>query len=101
MINNETKRRKLPKPLRAANLVYKIIMAVMAGLSLIFATMTDIDSIYYQVVSVFSSAFPVIWSQILDACKQYEEERTPEPSPDRSDSPDEVPEARCSAQDRS
>ena len=79
--------RKLPKSLRLANLVYKVIMSFLAGLSLIFATMTDMHDVYYQVVSVFSSAFPVIWTQILDACKQYESERTPTPSPDAPDSP--------------
>ena len=71
-------KRKLSKPMRKINLLYKIIMALLAGVSFILATLTDTHEIYYQVVSVFSSAFPVIWSQILDACKDYETQQTPE-----------------------
>ena len=70
--------KKIPKPIRKLNLAYKVIMAMLAGLSLIFSAFADIDPIYYKVVSVFSSAFPVIWSQILDATKTYEAEATPD-----------------------
>ena len=73
--------RKLSKTMRKMNLAYKVIMAVLAGVSLMLATLTDTDKIYYQFVSVFSSAFPVVWSQVLDACKNYESEETPMPSP--------------------
>ena len=69
--------RKLSKTMRKMNLAYKVIMAVLAGVSLMLATLTDTDKIYYQFVSVFSSAFPVVWSQVLDACKNYESEETP------------------------
>ena len=48
------------------------------GISLTLATLTDTHEIYYQIVSVFSSAFPIVWSQILDGCKEYENEQTPE-----------------------
>ena len=71
-------KRKLSKPMRRMNLAYKIIMALLAGVSFILATLTDTHEIYYQVVSVFSSAFPVIWSQVLDACKDYEAQQRPE-----------------------
>ena len=80
--------KKIPKPIRKLNLAYKVIMAMLAGLSLIFSAFTEIHPIYYKVVSVFSSAFPVIWSQILDATKTYEAEATPtnsnEGSPDHT-----------------
>ena len=56
-------------------------MAILAGVSLMLATLTDTNEIYYQFVSVFSSAFPIVWSQILDASKEYESEQTPMPSP--------------------
>ena len=59
------------------NLAYKVIMAILAGVSLMLATMTDTDTLYYQFVSVFSSAFPVVWSQVLDASKEYINEETP------------------------
>ena len=52
-------------------------MALLAGVSLMLATLTDTDAIYYKFVSVFSSAFPIVWSQVLDACKNYESEETP------------------------
>ena len=57
------------------------MMGILAGISLMLATLTDTSEIYYQFVSVFSSAFPIVWSQILDACKDYESEQTPSPSP--------------------
>ena len=75
--------KKIPKPVRKLNLMYKIVMALLAGLSLIFSAFTEISPIYYKVVSVFSSAFPVIWSQILDATKTYESEQTPNDTPDQ------------------
>ena len=56
-------------------------MALLPGVSLMLATLTDTDAIYYKFVSVFSSAFPIVWSQVLDACKNYESEQTPSPSP--------------------
>ena len=45
-------KRKLSKPMRRMNLVYKIIMAILAGVSFILATLTDIHELYCQVVSV-------------------------------------------------
>ena len=80
-------KRKLSKPMRKINLLYKIIMALLAGISLTLATLTDTHEIYYQVVSVFSSAFPVIWSQVLDACKDYETQQTPEALSPASNTP--------------
>ena len=73
--------RKLSKTMRKLNLIQKVVMGILAGVSLMLATLTNTDEIYYQFVSVFSSAFPIVWSQILDACKDYESEQTPSPSP--------------------
>ena len=73
--------RKLSKTMRKLNLIQKVVMGILAGISLMLATLTDTSEIYYQFVSVFSSAFPIVWSQILDACKDYESEQTPMPSP--------------------
>lgn len=73
--------RKLSKTMRKLNLAYKVVMAILAGVSLMLATLTDTSEIYYQFVSVFSSAFPIVWSQVLDACKNYENEQTPSASP--------------------
>ena len=73
--------RKLSKTMRKMNLAYKVIIAVLAGVSLMLATLTNTDAIYYKFVSVFSSAFPIVWSQVLDASKEYQSEQTPSPSP--------------------
>ena len=80
-------KRRLPKSLRRANLVYQIIMALIMPLtSLLLAIGTDVNELYFQITSFIVPIIPVIWSNILDACKKYEEEQTPEPSPERSDS---------------
>ena len=77
--------RKLSKPMRIANYVYQVLMALLAGVSFILIQIQDTPKMYYEIVSVFSSAFPIIWSKILDASKQYHEQRTPPYSP--ADSP--------------
>ena len=59
--------RKLSKIMRKLNLIQKVVMGILAGISLMLARLTDTSEIYYQFVSVFSSAFPIVWSQILDA----------------------------------
>ena len=82
--------RKLPKPLRFANLVYQIIMGTLAGINFIFATLEDIPKIYFEVVSVLTSAFPVAWTNILDACKKYVDEETPPVSPPTSEVQDDT-----------
>ena len=73
--------RKLSKTMRKLNLIQKVVMGMLAGITLMLATLTDTNEMYYQFVSVFSSAFPIAWSQILDACKEYESQETPSPSP--------------------
>ena len=77
MAVNQQKKRKLPKSMRRANFMYKIIMGCLAGINLIFASLSFVPSQYFEVCSVLTSAFPVAWSYILDAAKQYEEEATP------------------------
>ena len=74
---NQQKTRKLPKSMRRANFVYKIIMGCLAGLNLVFASIQLIPPQYFEVCSVITSAFPVVWTFILDAAKQYEDESTP------------------------
>ena len=77
----EVKTRKLPRFMRRMNLAYKIIMAIISGVSIIFAALGDIPTIYFEVVSVVASAFPIIWSQILDASKEYTAALTPSDTP--------------------
>ena len=79
--------RKLSKTMRKLNLVQKVVMGILAGVSLMLASLTDTSEIYYQFVSVFSSAFPIVWSQILDACKDYESQETPTTLSPASDTP--------------
>ena len=73
--------------MRKMNLAYKAIMAVLVGVSLMLATLTDTGALYYKFVGVFSSAFPIVWSQVLDACKNFESERTPEVLSPASETP--------------
>ena len=80
-MTEEVKTRKLPRYMRRLNLAYKIILAIISGLSIIFAAVGDIPVIYFEVVSVVSSAFPIIWSQILDASKEYHSALTPAETP--------------------
>ena len=75
------RQRKLPKCMRRANLIYKIIMALVSGASLFLTSFTEINPLYYQVVSIIGTAFPIVWSQILDAAKQYVEQSSPVTSP--------------------
>ena len=85
--------RKLSKTMRKLNLIQKVVMGILAGVSLMLATLTDTSEIYYQFVSVFSSAFPIVWSQILDACKDYESQQTPEVLSPASDTESVIPRA--------
>ena len=70
--------RKLTKNMRRANYVYQILMSVVAGVNFILSTLTQVPIEYYQIFSVITAAFPVIWTKILDASKQYESEQTPQ-----------------------
>ena len=80
--------RKLPRSMRMANFIYQILTACLAGINLIFSTLSFVPIQYFEVVSVIASVFPVIWTHILDACKQYINDTTPastQPSSPRSD----------------
>lgn len=82
--------RKLSKPMRVANYIYQIITAILAGASFILTQFEEVPKMFYEVVAIFSSAFPVVWSKILDASKDYHEQRTPPYSPadtPKTDSP--------------
>ena len=79
-MTEEVKTRKLPRYMRRLNLVYKVILA--------FAAIGDIPTIYFEVVSVVASAFPIIWSQILDASKEYHAVLTPSDTPKVETTPD-------------
>ena len=72
--------RKLSKGMRRANFVYQCIMAVVAGVNFILSTLTQVPIEYYQIFSVVTAAFPVIWTNILDASKKYYDESTPQPA---------------------
>ena len=73
--------RKLSKPMRVANYIYQVLMGILAGVSFMLTQFDEIPKVFYEIVAVFSSAFPIVWSKILDASKQYHEQRTPPYSP--------------------
>ena len=87
-MTEEVKTRKLPRYMRRLNLVYKVILALISGVSIVFAAIGDIPTIYLEVVSVVASAFPIIWSQILDASKEYHAALTPSDTPKVETPPD-------------
>ena len=74
-------RRKLSKNMRRCNLAYKIIMAVIGGANVALANFAEVPEIYFKVFSVLGVVFPLVWSNILDGCKEYEEQATPIDSP--------------------
>ena len=77
--------RKLPRSLRKANLIYKWIMGLLSGLNVALLALNNSDSItipslYFEIISVVGTSFPIIWSKILDSMKEYEQDLTPSPS---------------------
>ena len=52
-------------------------MSLLAGLNIFLASFSKTPQLYFEVVSILTSACPVVWSQILDACKDYSDDATP------------------------
>lgn len=84
-------KRKLSKNMRRLNLVYKIVMATLGGVNIVFSAFPEIPTIYFKVVSVLGLMFPIMWSNILDGCKEYEEQATPQSSEATSPSSESPP----------
>lgn len=75
--------RKLSKRMRVANYIYQIITSLISGASLGLTVLNTegTPKIFYEIVSICGTAFPVVWSKILDASKEYYEQATPPESP--------------------
>ena len=73
------KKRKIPKPIRKLNFLYKVLMALLTGINLALSVFSDVNDLYYKIVSVIISILPVVWSEILDATKIYIDDKTPSP----------------------
>ena len=89
-----TRLRKLPRSLRKANLVYKFVMALLTGMNITLLALNNsseitIPSVYFEVISVLATSFPLVWSKILDSCKDYEDELTPNTSLETTMEPEE------------
>ena len=85
--NTETQKatRKLPRSVRKANLIYKWIMGILSGLNVALLALNNSDSvhipsIYFEIISVAATSFPILWSKLLDSLKEYENDLTPSPS---------------------
>ena len=68
-------------------------MASLTGVNVFLMAMDSSDSfkvskVYFEVVSILVTAFPIIWSKILDECKAYVDDLTPNNSPTLSDEKD-------------
>ena len=77
--------RKLPRSVRKANLIYKWVMGILSGLNVALLALNNSDSItipslYFEIISVAATSFPILWSKLLDSLKEYEQELTPTPS---------------------
>ena len=85
--NTETQKatRKLPRSVRKANLIYKWIMGILSGLNVALLALNNSDSvhipsIYFEIISVAATSFPILWGKLLDSLKEYENDLTPTPS---------------------
>ena len=81
--------RKLPRSLRKANFIFKVLLAGLSGINVLCLALNSSDSIaiptvYFEIMSVACSALPVIWSNFLDKCKEYVSELTPAQSEEGS-----------------
>ena len=78
-------RRKLSRRMKRINLGYQILMSFLFGANLFLITMTnstiDIPKLYFEISSALLSILPVVWSKILDACKEVDVGLTPPDSP--------------------
>ena len=63
--------------MRRVNLMYKVFMSLLAGINIFLASFSKAPQLYFEIVSILTSACPVVWSQILDACKDYSDDATP------------------------
>ena len=63
--------------MRRVNLIYKVFMSLLAGINIFLASFSKTPQLYFEIVSILTSACPVVWSQILDACKDYSDDATP------------------------
>ena len=75
--------RKLPKPLRKANLVYQILMILLAGVNMFLMALNQsktvhVSELYFEIFAALITIIPVLWSGILDKCKQFEADETPQ-----------------------
>ena len=91
--NTITSVRKLPRSLRKANTVYKVLMGLLTGVNIMLLALNNSDQIeiphiYFEVISVLATSFPIIWSKILDELKEYHTDLTPEASVDELQAPD-------------
>ena len=83
---NNTKIRKLPKSIRTANLVYQILMIVLAGVNMFLLALNQsstikIPELYFETFAALITIVPVLWTNGLDKCKEYMDESTPSTTP--------------------
>ena len=63
--------------MRRMNLGYKVLMSGLCGVNIFLASFSQTPPLYFEIVSILTSACPVVWSQVLDACKEYHSDSTP------------------------
>lgn len=81
--NVQQRRRKLPKPFRIANLVYQFVMIILTGVNTILvgvnaSNIATIPAEYFEFFAVIATVIPVVWTNLLNECKTYVDEGTPQ-----------------------
>ena len=69
--------RHLSRSLRVVNVIYQWCLILLSVVNLVLIAIDSINGvsvskIYFEIISVISALFPVIWSKFLDGCKKAE-----------------------------
>ena len=69
--------RHLSRSLRVMNVIYQWCLIALSAVNIILIAIDSINGvsvskIYFEIISVITALFPVIWSKFLDGCKKAE-----------------------------
>ena len=72
--------------MRKINTGYQIILGTLAGINTVLASQSyfEVPETYYKVCSIIMAAAPIIWTNVLDKCKDYQADLTPSASLDET-----------------
>ena len=81
--------RKLSRAMRVVNVIYQWCLLALSAVNIILIAIDNIDGVtiskvYFEIISVITALFPVIWSKFLDGCKKAEVPIPQSPQPTTS-----------------